>query len=245
MNEIIPAIIFYFCWCLFIAFIFGVTLATALIAEVSPLWAAFIGLITYGSHFMLWALAALVTDSQPPIAVQHDLSTLKAQWRASLPRLIVVASMLVTFNAAWFLSLGVSLLQASTHSDAWLLVLLAIVCWMLVFGPNQLKILQRCRDGCRGVQLHAQANTLHVVSWERGQQLEHHIGLAGLEVKANNEGIQLVSGDQQLTLMAAAPEDSAQLITALQALSQSAQPTGSQQDIPSDLRTLTKPQQSP
>ena len=163
MNENIQAIIFYFCWCLFIAFIFGGTLVGTLAAEFSLSWLAFVGLITYGSHFMLWALATLVTDSKPPIAVQRDLSTLEAQWHASMPRLIVVASMLVAFNAAWFLSPGAWLLQASTHSDAWMLVLLAIVCWTLVFGPNQLKILQRCRDGCRGVQLHAQSNTLHVV----------------------------------------------------------------------------------
>ena len=243
MNENIQAIIFYFCWCLFIAFIFGGTLVGTLAAEFSLSWLAFVGLITYGSHFMLWEFAAVTLNSRPLISLQRDLSTLQARWRSSLPRLFLVTAMLGVFNIAWFAPIGAWVLLTARPSS-WLPLGITVLCWLAVFGPTQLRILLQCWDSYRGVQLDAKTNTLHVVSWERGRRQDRRIGLAGLVVTENRDGIQVASGDQGFTLLAAAPEDSQQLIAALQALSQSVQPTGSQQDVPKELRTLARPRQS-
>ena len=243
MRDNLQTGFFYLGWCIFIAYVFGTTVSFVLETGSNALWAAFVGLLAYGSHFMLWEFAAVALNSRPLISLQRDLSTLQARWRSSLPRLFLVTAMLGVFNIAWFAPIGAWVLLTARPSS-WLPLGITVLCWLAVFGPTQLRILLQCWDSYRGVQLDAKTNTLHVVSWERGRRQDRRIGLAGLVVTENRDGIQVASGDQGFTLLAAAPEDSQQLIAALQALSQSVQPTGSQQDVPKELRTLARPRQS-
>jgi len=241
MKAELQAAVFYFGWCIFIAFVFGAEVAFVLESGGDLLWAAFIGLLTFGSHFMLWACGALAYDSRPSIIIQRDLSSLQARWGVSLPRWIMVTAMLGIFNAAWFFPIGVWFLRSPAGSSEWRVLGLTILCWAVVFGPTQRKIFQKCRDSFRGVKLMVQANTLHLVFWERGRQQDHRIGLLGLEVTADQDRITVGSGDQTFTLLAASLADSRQLVCDLQPLLQSAEPAGDRGEVPQDLQTLILP----